>query len=74
MPAVKMTGKQLLDLDINKLFEEHTVKDIEQIQKKIQYESDRKKIELRTLVGLVFNYNFAMYCFCLQKFRFRHVL
>lgn len=40
-----------LDLDINKLFEQHTVKEIEEIQKKIQLESDRKKIELRTLVG-----------------------
>lgn len=40
-----------LDLDINKLFEEYTIKEIEGIQKKIQQESDRKKIELRTLVG-----------------------
>lgn len=40
-----------LDLDINKLFEEYTIKEIEGIQKKIQHESDRKKIELRTLVG-----------------------
>lgn len=40
-----------LDLDINKLFEKHTIKEIEEIQKKIQLESDRKKIELRTLVG-----------------------
>jgi len=46
-----MTATNYLDLDINKLFEEHTVKEIEEIQKKIQLESDRKKIELRTLVG-----------------------
>lgn len=46
MPAIFF-----LDVDINKLFEEHTVKEIQHIQKKIQYESDRKKIELRTLVG-----------------------
>nr|XP_012153451.1 PREDICTED: conserved oligomeric Golgi complex subunit 1 [Megachile rotundata] len=46
-----MTTTNYLDLDINKLFEEHTIKEIEGIQKKIQYESDRKKIELRTLVG-----------------------
>ena len=46
-----MTTTNYLDLDINKLFEEHTIREIEEIQKKIQYESDRKKIELRTLVG-----------------------
>ncbi|XP_043526866.1 conserved oligomeric Golgi complex subunit 1 isoform X1 [Frieseomelitta varia] len=46
-----MTATNYLDLDINKLFEEYTIKEIEGIQKKIQYESDRKKIELRTLVG-----------------------
>ncbi|XP_015609799.1 conserved oligomeric Golgi complex subunit 1 isoform X2 [Cephus cinctus] len=46
-----MPALNLLDLDINKLFEEHTIKEIEEIQKKIQYESDRKKVELRTLVG-----------------------
>ncbi|KAG7200581.1 hypothetical protein KM043_001141 [Ampulex compressa] len=46
-----MTTTNYLDLDIDKLFEEHTIKEIEEIQKKIQQESDRKKIELRTLVG-----------------------
>ncbi|XP_043288617.1 conserved oligomeric Golgi complex subunit 1 isoform X2 [Venturia canescens] len=46
-----MPGKQYVDLDINKLFEEHSIKEIEQIQRAIQLESDRKKIELRTLVG-----------------------
>ncbi|XP_076229389.1 conserved oligomeric Golgi complex subunit 1 isoform X2 [Nomia melanderi] len=46
-----MTATNYLDLDINKLFEDFTIKEIEGIQKKIQHESDRKKIELRTLVG-----------------------
>ncbi|XP_076174004.1 conserved oligomeric Golgi complex subunit 1 isoform X2 [Ptiloglossa arizonensis] len=46
-----MTTTNYLDLDINKLFENFTIKEIEAIQKKIQHESDRKKIELRTLVG-----------------------
>ncbi|EFN69858.1 Conserved oligomeric Golgi complex subunit 1 [Camponotus floridanus] len=46
-----MTTTNYLDLDINKLFQEHTIKEIEEIQKKIQLESERKKIELRTLVG-----------------------
>ncbi|KAJ8688562.1 hypothetical protein QAD02_024357 [Eretmocerus hayati] len=46
-----MSADKFLDLDINKLFEEYAIKDIELIQKQIQHESDRKKIELRTLVG-----------------------
>lgn len=46
-----MSTDKFLDLDIRKLFEEHGIKDIELIQKQIQHESDRKKIELRTLVG-----------------------
>lgn len=46
-----MSADKFLDLDINKLFEEYTIKEIELIQKQIQNESDRKKIELRTLVG-----------------------
>lgn len=46
-----MTASNYLDLDINRLFAEHTIKEIEEIQKKVQHESDRKKIELRTLVG-----------------------
>ncbi|KAK2584951.1 hypothetical protein KPH14_002543 [Odynerus spinipes] len=48
---MKMSTINYLDLDINKLFEQYTIKEIEEIQKKIQLESDRKKIELRTLVG-----------------------
>ncbi|XP_074110677.1 conserved oligomeric Golgi complex subunit 1 [Cotesia typhae] len=47
----KMSQKNYLNLDINKLFEDHTIKEIEQIANKIQAESDHKKIELRTLVG-----------------------
>lgn len=46
-----MSADKFLDLDINRLFEEYTIKDIELIQKQIQNESERKKIELRTLVG-----------------------
>ncbi|XP_012251073.2 conserved oligomeric Golgi complex subunit 1 [Athalia rosae] len=41
----------LLELDIKEVFEKHTIKEIEQIQKKIQNESERKKVDLRTLVG-----------------------
>ncbi|XP_014207402.1 conserved oligomeric Golgi complex subunit 1 isoform X2 [Copidosoma floridanum] len=40
-----------VDLDVKKLFENHTIKEIELILKQVQQELDRKKIELRTLVG-----------------------
>ncbi|XP_066581349.1 conserved oligomeric Golgi complex subunit 1 [Prorops nasuta] len=40
-----------LHLDMDKVFKEYTIKEIEEIQVKIQLESERKKIELRTLVG-----------------------
>ncbi|XP_011499095.1 PREDICTED: conserved oligomeric Golgi complex subunit 1 [Ceratosolen solmsi marchali] len=46
-----MSADKFLDLDIKQLFEQYTIKDIELIQKQIQNESERKKIELRTLVG-----------------------
>lgn len=48
-----MSSEKYTKLDIDKLFQEHSIKEIEQIQKAIQHESDRKKIELRTLVGYV---------------------
>lgn len=46
-----MSTSKFLEMDIKKLFEAHTIKEIELIQKQIQQESERKKIELRTLVG-----------------------
>ncbi|XP_043472746.1 conserved oligomeric Golgi complex subunit 1 isoform X1 [Leptopilina heterotoma] len=46
-----MSTSKFLGMDIKKLFEAHTIKEIELIQKQIQQESERKKIELRTLVG-----------------------
>lgn len=46
-----MTAVDSLEADIKKLFEDNSLKDVEQIQKKIQHECERKQIELRTLVG-----------------------
>ncbi|KAL7304408.1 hypothetical protein TKK_0003206 [Trichogramma kaykai] len=45
------SSEKYSEQSIEKLFQEHSIREIEQIQKKIQYESDRKQIELRTLVG-----------------------
>lgn len=42
---------EYIDMDINKLFEDKYIKEIEKIQKNIQVDSDWKKVELRTLVG-----------------------
>lgn len=43
----------MLDTDPDKIFEEKTISEIEAIQKKIQDEIERKKEELRTMVGWV---------------------
>lgn len=41
----------MLDIDPDKIFEEKSIQEIETIQKKIQDEIERKKEELRTMVG-----------------------
>lgn len=43
----------MLDTDPDKIFEEKSIIEIEAIQKKIQDEIERKKEELRTMVGYV---------------------
>ena len=46
-----MPGLHLLDIEPDKLFEKYTVSEIENVQKSINNEIERKKEELRTLVG-----------------------
>lgn len=46
-----MLTTNMLDIDPDKIFEEKSVSEIEVIQKKIQDEVERKKEELRTMVG-----------------------
>ncbi|XP_037038519.1 conserved oligomeric Golgi complex subunit 1 isoform X2 [Bradysia coprophila] len=41
----------LLEINVNNLFEEHTVAEIHQIHKKLQSDVEAKKEELRTMVG-----------------------
>lgn len=41
----------LLDINPDKLFEQHNVQEVEAIEKAINNEVERKKEELRTLVG-----------------------
>ncbi|XP_069696321.1 conserved oligomeric Golgi complex subunit 1 isoform X2 [Periplaneta americana] len=46
-----MPVQNLLDINTDKLFEEHTVSEILETQKKLQIEIERKREELRTMVG-----------------------
>ena len=46
-----MPVKNLLEINADKLFEEHTISEIIDIQKKLQTEIERKREELRTMVG-----------------------
>ena len=41
----------MLEVDPDKIFEEKSISEIEALQKKIQDEVERKKEELRTMVG-----------------------
>ncbi|CAB3375925.1 Hypothetical predicted protein [Cloeon dipterum] len=43
--------KSMVDLNPDKVFEEHTVPEIKDILKKLQAEIERKKVEIRTMVG-----------------------
>jgi hypothetical protein len=46
-----MPESHLLDIVPDKLFEQYTVSEIENVQKSIHNEIERKREELRTLVG-----------------------
>jgi hypothetical protein len=48
-----MPVQNLLDIDTDKLFEDHTISEILETQKKLQTEIERKREELRTMVGYV---------------------
>lgn len=46
-----MSELNLFNVDINRLFEQYTINEILEIYKKIQLELDKKKQELRFMVG-----------------------
>jgi hypothetical protein len=48
-----MPVQNLLDINTDKLFEDHTISEIIETQKKLQTEIERKREELRTMVGYV---------------------
>lgn len=41
----------MLDLDVDNLFEKHSVSEVEAVNKKIRDDIERKKEELRSMVG-----------------------
>lgn len=46
-----MAHPNLLDIVPEQLFQTHSISDIDQVQKKLQYEIERKREELRAMVG-----------------------
>jgi hypothetical protein len=46
-----MPVSNLLDINTDKLFEDFTISEILETQKKLQTEIERKREELRTMVG-----------------------
>lgn len=43
----------LLEINVDTLFEQHSVSEIDQIHKKLQNDVEQKKEELRTMVGYI---------------------
>lgn len=48
-----MLQPNLLDIVPDQLFQNHYIADIDQVQKKLQYEIERKREDLRAMVGYV---------------------
>ena len=48
-----MQQQNLLEIVPETLFQTHYINDIDQVQKKLQYEIERKREELRAMVGYV---------------------
>lgn len=48
-----MATTNLINLDVDQIFEQHTVSEIEVVNRKIQAEIELKREELRTMVKLL---------------------
>lgn len=53
LKVAKMSQPSLLEIIPEQLFQTHSISDIDQVQKKLQYEIERKREELRAMVGYV---------------------
>jgi conserved oligomeric Golgi complex subunit 1 len=49
-----MATTNLINLDVDQIFEQHTVSEVEVVNRKIQAEIELKREELRTMVCFVF--------------------
>lgn len=57
-----MNRTELVNLDVNKLFEERSVDEIIEIEKLLDAEIDKKRNDLRSMVGLVFSLICTLSC------------
>lgn len=48
---MKLDAEKLLEIDPDQLFREHSISELQNVQKEIQREIDKKREELRTTVG-----------------------
>lgn len=55
-----MATTNLINLDVDQIFEQHTVSEIEVVNRKIQAEIELKREELRTMVKLLINQVFLV--------------
>lgn len=46
-----MSKSNLLEIVPDELFQSHSINEIDQVQKKLQYEIERRREELRAMVG-----------------------
>lgn len=46
-----MATQNLLTVNVDELFEQHSIQEINQLQKKLQTDIENKREELRTMVG-----------------------
>lgn len=51
MASVAQAAPSLLTINVDTLFEQHSIADIDKIHKKLQNDVEEKKEELRTMVG-----------------------
>lgn len=57
-----MNRTELVNLDVNKLFEERSVDEIIEIEKLLDAEIDKKRNDLRSMVGLVLSLICTLSC------------
>lgn len=54
-----MPAQSLLDINPDKLFEEYSITEVQSIQLQLQNEIERKREDLRTMVGSVYYFIYS---------------